>query len=106
MPKVNFIQPDGMTQVIDMPVGYPVMEAAVKNGIRGIDADCGGGCGCATCHVYVAPDWLEKLAPCENVEAEMLEFAVEPAPNSRLSCQLKVTEDIDGLVVRVPKTQR
>ena len=105
MPKVTFIQPDGQSQTIDIPVGLSVMEGAIKENIKGIDADCGGACACATCHVHVAPEWAEKIAAKEEIEQTMLDFAIEPSETSRLSCQLKMTEALDGLVVRIPKTQ-
>lgn len=105
MPKVTFIQPDGSSQTIDIPVGLSVMEGAIKNNIRGIDADCGGACACATCHVYVDAEWFKKLVPREDIETTMLDFAIDPEETSRLSCQIKMTEAMDGLVVRVPKTQ-
>jgi 2Fe-2S ferredoxin len=81
------------------------MENAVKNMVPGIDADCGGACACATCHVYVDPSWAEKLGKAEAMEESMLDFAYEPKENSRLSCQLKVTDDLDGLIVRLPEFQ-
>jgi 2Fe-2S ferredoxin len=105
MPKVTFIQPDGTSQTIDIPVGLSVMEGAIKHNIRGIDADCGGACACATCHVYVDGAWQAKLTPREEIETTMLDFAIDPAEGSRLSCQIKITEAMDGLVVRVPKSQ-
>jgi 2Fe-2S ferredoxin len=105
MPKVTYIKSDGVAQTLDVPVGYSVMEGAVKNSVRGIDGDCGGACACATCHVYVDPQWVDKLAPKDESEIGMLDFAVEPLPNSRLSCQLKVSAALDGLVVRLPRSQ-
>jgi 2Fe-2S ferredoxin len=81
------------------------MEGAVKNRIPGIDADCGGACACATCHVYVDPAWVEKLPPRQEMEEQMLDFAQDLKPNSRLSCQIKVGPALDGLVVRTPKSQ-
>ena len=82
-----------------------VMEIAVRNGIRGIEADCGGACACATCHVYVDPSWQEKAGAAEGNEADMLEFAIEPKTNSRLCCQIKLSEALDGLVVTVAESQ-
>ena len=105
MAKVTFIQPDGSARTIEIEDGLSVMEGAVHNNVRGIDADCGGACACATCHVYVDPAWAEKLPPKEEIEATMLDFAIDPEKTSRLSCQLKSSPAIDGLVVRVPKTQ-
>jgi ferredoxin, 2Fe-2S len=105
MPKITYIDDSGKERTVDAPLGWTVMEGAVKNRVPGIDADCGGACACATCHVYVDPAWLEKLPPREEMEDQMLDFAVERKQNSRLSCQLKVTAELDGLVVRTPKTQ-
>src|SRR5262249_45840340 len=105
MPKVIFVQPDGSRQTIDIPTGLSVMEGAVKNNVKGIDADCGGACACATCHVHVDPAWMDKLVPREDIEMSMLDFAIDPNDQSRLSCQIKVSEALDGLVVHVPKSQ-
>jgi 2Fe-2S ferredoxin len=105
MPKITYIEHNGTRHTVDVPVGHSVMEGAVNNEIPGIDADCGGACACATCHVYVEPAWLERLPPREEMEQSMLDFAIEPDACSRLSCQIKVTEDLDGLVVRMPRTQ-
>ena len=101
MPTVTFVQPDGTRQDVEAEIGYSVMEAAILNGIRGIEAECGGACSCATCHVHVDPDWLAKLPEMEPMEDAMLDAANDRQPNSRLSCQLEVTEDYDGLVVTV-----
>ena len=105
MPKVTFVHPDGTRQTIDIPVGLSVMEGAVKHSVKGIDADCGGACACATCHVHVEPEWQSKLTPAHEIEISMLDFAIEPDAQSRLSCQLKMTDALDGLVVRLPKSQ-
>jgi 2Fe-2S ferredoxin len=105
MPKITYIDDGGTSRTVDVPVGWTVMEGAVKNRIPGIDADCGGACACATCHVYVDPSWFDKLPPREEMEQSMLDFAQEVKANSRLSCQLQVTEAMDGLIVRTPKTQ-
>ena len=105
MPRVTFIQPDGTSQTIEVSVGLSVMEGAVQNGIRGIDANCGGSCACATCHVYVHPEWFDRLTARDEVEAALLDCAIDPAENSRLACQIKMTEAMDGLVVRVPGGQ-
>jgi 2Fe-2S ferredoxin len=88
-----------------VPAGWSLMEGAVKNLVPGIDADCGGACACATCHVYVDPAWLDKLPPKQEMEETMLDFAQDVRPNSRLSCQITVTPALDGLVVRTPKSQ-
>ena len=82
-----------------------VMETAIRNQVQGIDADCGGACACATCHVYVDPEWLEKVGPRNPMEEDMLDFAFAVRPESRLSCQIKVTDALDGLKVRVPEKQ-
>jgi ferredoxin, 2Fe-2S len=105
MPKVTFIQPDGAKQTVEIPPGWSVMEGAVRNNVPGIDADCGGACACATCHVQVEPEWQGKLPEKSEIEETMLDFAIEPTPSSRLSCQLRMTSDLDGLVVRVPPSQ-
>ena len=105
MPKIKYIEHSGKEHEVNVPEGWSVMEGAVKNLIPGIDADCGGACACATCHVYVDQAWLGKLAPKSDMEETMLDFAQELEPNSRLSCQIKVTAALDGLVVRMPKSQ-
>ncbi|MCH5520376.1 2Fe-2S iron-sulfur cluster-binding protein [Pseudomonas syringae] len=105
MVKVTFVQPDGSSVEVDAKVGGTVMEAAVNNMVKGIDADCGGACACATCHVYVSDDWKEKLQLAEVMESDMLEYAFEPNASSRLSCQLRITPEMDGLVIRVPTQQ-
>lgn len=104
MPKVTYRQADGAEQVIDVPIGWSVMEAAIQNNIDGILAECGGGCACATCHVYVQD--ITKLPPIADMEGDMLECtAAERQPNSRLSCQIKMAADMDGLVVQIPARQ-
>lgn len=105
MPKIKYIEHNGKEHDVDVPNGWSVMEGAVKNLIPGIDADCGGACACATCHVYVDPAFVAKIPPKEDMEETMLDFAQELEPNSRLSCQIKVTPELDGLVVRMPKSQ-
>lgn len=105
MAKITFIQDDGSQQTVDAEDGMTVMESAVKNMVPGIDADCGGACACATCHVYVEPDWLEKTGEREEMEEDMLDFAFDVRDNSRLSCQIKVAPELDGLTVRVPEKQ-
>jgi len=105
MPKITYITHDDATHVVDAPVGTTVMENAVKNAVPGIEAECGGACACATCHVYVDEAWLPAVGAPDAMEEDMLDFAWEGKPNSRLSCQIKVTEDLDGLVVRVPAKQ-
>ena len=105
MAKLNFIQKDGTRQEADGQNGMTVMEAAVKNMVPGIDADCGGACACATCHVYVGQEWLSKIEPMQEMEKTMLDFAEGVESNSRLSCQIKVTEALDGFSVKMPKSQ-
>ena len=105
MPKITYIEDNGTECTAEVPVGWTVMEGAVKNRVPGIDADCGGACACATCHVYVDPAWASKLPAREEMEESMLDFALDVRSESRLSCQLKVTDALDGLVVRTPKSQ-
>jgi ferredoxin, 2Fe-2S len=101
MPKVVYVQPDGTQEEIDVPVGYSVMEGATMNNIAGIEAECGGACSCATCHAYVDPKWADKLPAMEGLEDAMLDSANERRDNSRLTCQLSMTEELDGLIVTV-----
>ena len=105
MPTVTFIDPDGTHRQVQGEEGASVMEVAVRNNVPGIEADCGGARACATCHVYVDEAWTEAAGPAAGDEAEMLGFAVEPGPTSRLSCQIRLTLALDGLVVRVPASQ-
>jgi ferredoxin, 2Fe-2S len=106
MPKITFIEPGGGRREIDAPLGVTLMEAARQHGVQGVVAQCGGACACATCHVYVDPAWLARLGPREEMEEGMLETAWEPRENSRLSCQVHITADMDGLQVTVPQRQR
>ena len=105
MAKITYIEHDGTEHAIDVKTGLTVMEGAVKNNIPGIDADCGGAWACATCHVYVDEAWTAKTGTKSAMEESMLDFAEGVEPNSRLSCQIKVTDDLDGLVVRMPESQ-
>jgi ferredoxin, 2Fe-2S len=105
MAKITYIEFDGTEHVVDVKPGLSVMEGAVKNNIPGIDADCGGACACATCHVYVDEAWREKTGASSAMEESMLDFAENVEANSRLSCQIKVSDDLDGLVVRMPESQ-
>ena len=105
MPKITYIEHDGKTHTIEVASGLSVMEGAVQNNIPGIDADCGGSMACATCHVYVKDDWFDKIPLKEDGEEDMLDMAFEPKKNSRLSCQLMVSDQIDGLVVNLPEKQ-
>ena len=105
MPKITYIEHNGKIHSIEVANGLTVMEGAVQNNIPGIDADCGGSMACATCHVYVKEEWFNKLPKKEDGEEDMLDMAFEPKKNSRLSCQLMVSEQLDGLVVDLPEKQ-
>ncbi|MEF2550233.1 2Fe-2S iron-sulfur cluster-binding protein [Aurantimonas sp. A2-1-M11] len=105
MPKLVFLTHEGERFEIDAPKGTTAMENAVKNDVPGIEAECGGACACATCHVYVDEAWTAKTGEPEPMEEDMLDFAYEPQPNSRLSCQIKMRDDLDGLVLTVPARQ-
>ncbi len=105
MPKITYIQDDGKSNTIEVANGLTVMEGAVQNNIPGIDADCGGGMACATCHVYVKEEWFNRLPKKEDGEEDMIDMAYEPNKFSRLSCQILVTEELDGLVVSIPSKQ-
>ena len=91
MAKITYVQPDGSSQTLDVAVGLTVMEGAFDNGVDGIVALCGGSCSCSTCHVYVDPAWLERVGEAHSGEVDTMEFAIDPKPNSRLSCQVEVT---------------
>jgi 2Fe-2S ferredoxin len=106
MARITFVQPDGSSQVIDVQNGRTIMEAARENGVAGILADCGGACACATCHVYVDAEWVSRLPQAQQLEQDMLEFAHEPDPvRSRLTCQIRVDDGLDGLIVYLPAGQ-
>ncbi len=106
MPEVIYVGSDGTERRVDVPKGRSVMQGAIQNGIRGIEAECGGVLSCATCHVYVDPAWVDRLDPPSEDEADMLtNTAAEHEPGSRLSCQIEVTAELEGLVVRIPETQ-
>ena len=105
MTKITFIQPDGSQQIVTADVGMTVMEAAKRDNIAGIEAECGGACACATCHVYVDAAWTTKAGKPAAMEEDMLDFAFDVRPESRLACQIKVKPDLDGLVLRVPAKQ-
>ncbi len=105
MPKITYIENNGKSHTIEVANGLSVMEGAVQNNIPGIDADCGGSMACATCHVYVKEEWFNKLPKKEDGEEDMLDMAFEPKKNSRLSCQLMISDQIDGLVVNLPEKQ-
>ena len=105
MPKITYIEDNGSSLTKEIANGLSVMEGAVQNDIPGIDADCGGGMACATCHVYVTEEWFDKLPKKEDGEEDMLDMAFEPKKNSRLSCQLIVSDELDGLIVTTPSKQ-
>lgn len=106
MPTIHYILQDGSRSSVEARIGSSVMESAIHSNIRGIDAECGGACSCATCHVYVDAEFVDRLPPADETEAELLAFvASERLPGSRLSCQLAMTAELDGLTVRVPQTQ-
>ncbi len=105
MPSITYIDAAGHSRTVQAQTGATVMETAVKNSIPGIEAECGGACACATCHVYVDEAWIEKTGKAQPMEDDMLDFAFEVKPTSRLSCQIKVTDALDGLVVRTPAKQ-
>ena len=105
MVKITFIDAAGQSRTVEAEEGSTVMEAAIRNDVPGIEAECGGACACATCHVYVDDAWMEKLGKPEQMEEDMLDFAFDVRPNSRLSCQIKVRPEIDGLTVTTPEQQ-
>ena len=105
MPKITYIEPDGEQIEAEGEIGSTVMETAILNGVPGIVAECGGACSCATCHVYIDDAWTEVVGGPSSMEEDMLDFAFEVKPTSRLSCQIKVRDEINGLVVRVPTRQ-
>ena len=106
MAKITFIEPSGAEQIVDIPIGWTVMQGAVQNGIEGIEGECGGSCACATCHCYVEEEFLDALPAAGETEEAMLECtASERRSNSRLSCQIRVSEALDGLVLRLPEAQ-
>src|SRR5688572_1211944 len=105
MPKLIFVDHDGTERMIESPVDRSLMEAAINAGVPGVDADCGGACACATCHIYVDDAWLGMLEGPSDMEESMLECVSDPAPNSRLSCQIRVTDALDGLRVSTPRSQ-
>ena len=105
MAKITYIEHSGKSHVVEVPKELTVMEGAVQNNIPGIDADCGGSCACATCHVYVDEKWFCKLPNKEDAEEDMLDMAFEPNKFSRLTCQITVIDDLDGLVVKMPSKQ-
>ena len=105
MIKITFVDSEGTARTVEAEEGSTVMENAIRNGIPGIEAECGGACSCATCHVYVDEAWSDTVGPPSSMEEDMLDFAFDVRPTSRLSCQIKVTEALDGLVVTTPERQ-
>ena len=105
MAKVIFHDHEGNTREVEAKNGMSIMEAAIANMIPGIDADCGGACACATCHVYVADNWMDKLKPKDDMEDSMLDFADEVQDNSRLCCQILISDELDGIEVTTPESQ-
>ncbi|RJE89244.1 2Fe-2S iron-sulfur cluster-binding protein [Paracoccus onubensis] len=106
MVEITFVEPDGSKRVVDAVAGLSLMEAARNEGVRGIEAECGGACSCSTCHVYIAADWIDRLPGMSALEEDMLDFAYEPDPSaSRLACQITVTDDLHGLLVNMPQRQ-
>ena len=105
MPKITYIDSEGTARTVEAEVGSTVMETAIRNNIPGIEAECGGACACATCHVYVDEAWRGKTGEKSAMEESMLDFAENVEDNSRLSCQIKVSDELDGLVVRMPESQ-
>ena len=105
MPKITYVENDGKSHTVEVDNGLTVMEGAVQNNIPGIDADCGGSMACATCHVYVKENWFNKLPKKEDGEEDMLDMAYEPNKFSRLSCQLTVSDKLEGMIVNLPEKQ-
>ena len=105
MPKITFTDSRGAARTVEAEIGSTVMETAIRNNIPGIEAECGGACACATCHVYIDEAWREKVGGPSPMEEDMLDFGYDVRSNSRLSCQIKVTEELDGLTVTTPDKQ-
>jgi 2Fe-2S ferredoxin len=105
MVKITFIDAEGMSRTVEAEIGSTVMENAIRNDIPGIVAECGGGCACATCHVHVDKAWMGKVGQPSPMETDMLDFGYDIRDNSRLSCQIKVTPELDGLIIRTPERQ-
>lgn len=105
MPKVNYVTHGGERRTVEVEAGLTLMEAAIRNDVEGIEGECGGACACATCHVYVDLAWLSRVGTAEGAEVDMLEFAYDVQPNSRLSCQIEMRPDLDGVVVKTPLRQ-
>jgi len=105
MPRVTYVEANGTEHVVEVPVGTSVMQGAVNNLVPGIEGDCGGLCACATCHVYVPPEWATRCGNPDELETNILDFAFDVRPESRLSCQIEMSDALDGLVVRMPVRQ-
>jgi ferredoxin, 2Fe-2S len=105
MVKITFTDSDDTSRTVEAEIGSTIMETAIKNGIPGIEAECGGACACATCHVYIDDSWQTKTGQASPMEEDMLDFGFDVRPSSRLSCQIKVSQDLDGLIVRTPARQ-
>jgi ferredoxin, 2Fe-2S len=105
MIKITFRDTEGNDKTVTASIGETLMEVAVKNDIAEIEAECGGACSCATCHVYIDKDWLDKVPIASEMEEDMLDFAFDVKSNSRLSCQIKITKELDGLLVKTPESQ-
>ena len=105
MPKVTFIEHGGAVHTFDVAGGQSVMQVAMSNRVPGIIADCGGSCSCATCHVYLDPEWLDRVPPASSAEKDMIDCALHVQDNSRLSCQIELSDSLDGIVVRLPESQ-
>lgn len=105
MPRITFIGADGSERTVEAEAGLSVMQAAVRNEVPGIEAECGGACACATCHIYVDPEWMTVTGSADDMEEDMLDFAIDVRENSRLACQIEVSAELDGLVVRIPERQ-
>ncbi len=105
MAKITYIEFGGTSHEVDVPSGWSVMEGAINNNVPGIEAECGGACSCATCHVYVDPAWVDATGTAEDIEKGMLECALDLEETSRLSCQIEISDTLDGLVVRMPERQ-
>jgi 2Fe-2S ferredoxin len=105
MPTINFVDHTGKLYLVEAPIGQSAMQAATNAGVPGVLADCGGACSCATCHGYVDDAWMGRVPPAESAEKEMLECALDVNENSRLTCQIRITPELDGLVIRLPKSQ-
>jgi 2Fe-2S ferredoxin len=105
MPTIRFIQSNGTEQAVHGDIGQSVMQAAVNNAVPGILADCGGSCSCATCHCYVDQEWIARIPPAESYEVDMLSCALDVLPNSRLTCQINITPELDGIVLQIPHSQ-